>query len=217
MTKPLMALALTSVATVALAAPAAKPAAAPAPASAAPGRAAAVAACERAAQDTLRDTRGASAVASFDSPLSALPGAADAAEVTLRGAGHVRTPNGSRPFSFSCTYDTRASAVVGVVIRDVGTPERATAVRSVEPDLSQISPAACESAAAGALKRRWPGVAQISFNADTRQLSQDAGGNASLRGQGSAAPSLREPATHFSYDCTVDPRNGRIVAVRIAD
>jgi hypothetical protein len=179
-------------------------------------RATAVAACERAALGTLRETRGAGTMANFSSAPALVPGAADASELTLRGNGQVRTASGSRSFSYSCTYDPRNDAVAGVVVRDLAPPERPATARAVEPDLSQISPTACESAAAGALKRRWPGVARISFNADTRQLSQEAGGNASLRGQGNAEPSAREPATHFSYDCTVDPRNGRVVAVRIA-
>ena len=210
MTRAPVALALCSATALVMAAPASETGSA--------GAVAAVAAaCERATQATLRDTRGATAAAGFNAAPTAVPGAADAAEITLRGSGQVRTASGARPFSYSCTYDTRANAVVGVVVRDVGTPGRTTTARPVEPDLSQISPASCESAAAGALKRRWPGVARISFDADTRQLSQEAGGNASLRGQGNATPSVRDPATHFSYDCTVDPRNGRIVAVRIVD
>ena len=211
MTRASVALALCSVAGLVMAAPASEPGT-----SRPIAAAAAAAACERATQATLRDTRGATAAAGFNAAPAVVPGAADATEITLRGSGQVRTASGPRPFSYSCTYDARVSAVVGVVVRDVGSPER-TSARPVEPDLSQISPASCESAAAGALKRRWPGVANISFNADTRQLSQEAGGNASLRGQGNAAPSVRDPATHFSYDCTVDPRNGRIVAVRIVD
>ena len=197
------------------AAPAVETGVAPAPAPA--GRAAAVAACERAAQDTLRDARGASASASFGSAPALVPGASDASEITLRGSGLMRTANGTRRFGYSCTFDTRANTVAGMVLRDAAAPERLPSARAVEPDLSQLSPAACESAAAGALKRRWPGVAHINFNADTRQLSQLDGGPANLRGQGSATPSVREPSTHFSYDCTVDPRSGRIVAVRIAD
>lgn len=208
MHRPLFALTLLLAAAGALAAAASEPAS---------GRAAAAAACERAAQSTLRDTRGAAASATFDRAPSLVPGPADAGEMTLRGSGQARTPNGARPFSYSCTYDTRNNAVAGVVLRDVGTPDRAVPARAVEPDLSQISPTACESAAADALKRRWPGVAQIAFNANTRQLSQEAGGPASLRGQGQAIPSLRAPATHFSYDCALDPRNGRVLKIAIGD
>jgi hypothetical protein len=196
----------------------AAPASAPGGAAAAPGRTAAATACERAAQDTLRETRGATATASFAAAPVLAPVPADAAEVTYRGSGQVRAASGTRPFSYSCTFDTRTNTVTGVVLRDAGAPgQTPPAAQAVEPDLSQISPTACESAAAGALKQRWPSVAAIHFNADTRQLSQQDGGNASLRGQGIATPAVRAPTTHFSYDCTVDPRNGRIVGVRIAD
>jgi hypothetical protein len=214
MNRPLITLMLSSLCGATVAAPASAPAGAPV----SPARAAAISACERAAQDTLRETRGATAAASFAATPTLLPGPADAVEVTYRGSGQVRTAGGTRPFSYSCTFDTRANAVAGLVLRDAAAPgQTPTAARAVEPDLSQISPTACESAAAGELKRRWPSVAGINFNADTRQLSQQEGGNASLRGQGNATPSVRQPTTHFSYECTVDPRNGRIVAVRIGD
>jgi hypothetical protein len=196
----------------------AAPASTPPAAALSADRSAAPAACERAALDTLRTTRGAAAIASFSAPPTLAPGPADSAELTLRGSGQARIANGTRPFSYSCTFDSATKTVTGLVLRDSAstgvTPE---AARSVEPDLTQISPAACESAAASSLKRRWPGVANILFNADTRRLSQQDGGNASLRGQGTAIPALRDPTTHFAYDCTVDPRNGRIVAVRITD
>lgn len=200
----LIALTLAAAAGVAMAAPA-------------PPSTAATTACEGATSATLRETRGAAATASFTGPASLVPGAADAGDITLRGAGQVRTPSGARPFSYSCTFDTRAGAVTGVVVREASTRESAPVARDIEPDLSQISPTACESAAAGALKRRWPGVSHISFNADTRQLSQMAGGSATLRGQGTATPSVRAPATHFGYDCTIDPRNGRVTGMRVAD
>ena len=178
----------------------------------------AVAACERAVQSTLRDTRGASAEPSFSVAPSVVPGPADAPEITLRGAGQVRTGAGTRPFSFSCSYDTATASVSGVVVRDaVASARPAPAARAVEPDLSHLSPTACESAAAAALKRRWPGVTQINFNADTRQLSQDADGTASLRGQGLATPTVRDPDVHFSYDCAIDARNGRVIKVAIGN
>ena len=210
----LTAVLLTTLAAASSAAPAAKPAAA---ASMPAGRGAAATACERAAQDTLRDTRGAAVSASFDAAPSVVPGAADALEVTLRGAGHARAPSGTWRFSYSCTYDSRAGTVAGMVVRDAAPAERAAAVRAAEPDLSLISPAACESAAAGALKRRWPGVAHIIFNNDTRQLSQQSGSSASLRGQGTATPTLQDPATHFGYDCAIDPRSGRVIGLRLVD
>ena len=208
MSRAFVAVTLISVASAGLAAPAVAPA---------PGRAAVVAACERAVQNTLRETRGASAIASFTAPPAAVPGAADASEVTLRGSGQVRSASAARPFSYSCTVDPRSNEVAGVVLRDTGAADRAPVVRAVEPDISQISPQACESAAANALKQRWPTVTQIAFNADTRRLDQDSAGQADLRGQGTAQPAPNAPSTHFSYHCALDARSGRVLTARIAD
>lgn len=204
--------------TGAFAATAATPAGVPAsgPIGGAVQRAAATA-CERAATETLRSGRGAAtASVSFNAPPAVVPGPADAAELTLRGAGRVQAGTSpARPFSYSCSYDTQADKVAGIVVRDAGTPVQGAAPRPVDPDLSFVSPTACESAAADALKRRWPGVSRIAFNPDTRELSQDASGEAHLRGQGTALPNTGAPATHFAYDCTIDARNGRVTGLQL--
>lgn len=213
MSRTFFALAIAMASQGAVAAAASAPAAAPAVSQ----RSLAAAACERAVQSTLRDTRGDSAAPTFSTAPSVIPGAADAAEITLRGAGQVRSGAGARPFSYSCNFDIASAAVTGVVVRDSGSTAAAPVPRAVEPDLSHLSPTACESAAAAALKRRWPGVTQINFNPDTRQLSQDTSGLASLRGQGSATPTVRDPDVHFSYDCAIDARNGRVMKVAIGN
>lgn len=177
---------------------------------------AAATACERAAQDTLRSGRGPAVTVSFNAPASVVPGPADAVELTLRGAGRVQATSGARPFSFSCNYDTQADKVTGIVVRDAGTPAPVAAPRPVDPDLSHVSPAACESAAADALSKRWPNVSRIAFNTDARQLSQDANGQAHLLGQGTAVPNFGEPATFFGYDCVIDARNGRVTGLQLS-
>ena len=193
------------------------PASAPAAAKPAVGLSALAVACERAAQNTLRETRGAAANAVFTTPPTRAPGATDSTELTLRGGGQVRSASGTRAFSYSCTIDSRNNEVAGVVLRDAGTPEREPTARPVEPDLSNVSPLACESAAAAALKQRWPAVSQIAFNAATRTLAQDSGASADLRGQGTAQPAPNSPSTHFTYHCALDPRNGRVLATRIGN
>ena len=213
MNKPFVAIVIATAAQVAVAAAASAPAATPVVSQ----RGNAAAACERAVQSTLRETRGASAAPTFSAAPSVVPGAVDAAELTLRGAGQVRTAAGARPFSYSCSYDIASASVSGVVVRDSGSSPATAVARAVEPDMSHVSPTACESAAAAALKRRWPGVTQITFNPDTRQLSQDADGSASLRGQGRATPTVRDPDMHFSYDCAIDARNGRVMKVAIGN
>jgi hypothetical protein len=204
-------------------APAPAASAVPAAARAANGlpSASAVQACELAVRATLRNARGAAAEVSFNAPPAALPGNADGGDLLLRGAGRARSGGSARTFTYSCTYDTRASSVAGVVLRDAApADERAAAapVRTVEPDLSQISPAACESAAASALKRRWPNVGRIAFNADTRSLIQDSAGTAKLEGQGTAQPQIgSELSSHFRYQCALDAASGRVLALRLVD
>jgi hypothetical protein len=174
-------------------------------------------------RETLRSSRGAAAEVSFNAPPAALPGTAEGGDLLLRGAGRARSGGSARTFTYSCTYDTRANSVAGVVLRDAAAAgERAAApavpARTVEPDLSAISPAACESAAASALKRRWPNVGRIAFNADTRSLMQDSAGTAKLEGQGSAQPQLgNELSSHFTYQCALDARTGRVLALRLVD
>jgi hypothetical protein len=181
----------------------------------------AVQACELAVRATLRNARGAAAEVSFNAPPAALPGSADGGDLLLRGAGRARSGGNARTFTYSCTYDTRASSVAGVVLRDaVPADERAAAapVRTVEPDLSRISPAACESAAATALKRKWPNVGRIAFNADTRSLVQDSAGTAKLEGQGTAQPQpSSDLSAHFRYQCALDAASGRVLALRLVD
>jgi hypothetical protein len=197
--------------------PAAGPAAAGLPPSAA------VQACEQAVRATLRDSRGAAAEVSFNAPPASLPGTADAGDMMLRGAGRARSGGNARTFTYSCTYDTAAASVSGVVLRDAApagdrAAVRAAPVSTVEPDLSQISPTTCESAAATALKKRWPNVGRIAFNADTRSLQQDSAGTAMLSGQGTAQPQLgNELSSHFTYQCSLDARTGRVLALRLAD
>jgi hypothetical protein len=207
----------------AAAAPASAPAAMAAPRSATGLPAAsAVQACELAVRATLRTTRGAAAEVSFNAPPAAAPGAADGGEMLLRGAGRARSGGNARTFTYSCTYDAKNDSVAGVVLRDAAPAgERAATtepVRTVEPDLRQISPAVCESAAATALKRRWPNVGRIAFNADTRSLIQDSAGTAKLEGQGTAQPQPNSDlSAHFRYQCALDAASGRVIALRLVD
>jgi hypothetical protein len=179
----------------------------------------ATAGCERAVREALGNARGPAPDVAFNAPPAIQPGAADATEQVLRGAGRVRGKDGARGFSYSCNVDPRSGEVSGVVVRDNAPAIAAGPVSGapIEPDLSHVSPAACESDAAAALKRRWPNVIEIRFDPATRALQQDSASVAMLRGQGNARPFSAAPATHFSYRCEIDPRNGRISAVRVGD
>ncbi|MGB8519304.1 MAG: bifunctional hydroxymethylpyrimidine kinase/phosphomethylpyrimidine kinase, partial [Candidatus Tumulicola sp.] len=68
--------------------------------------------------------------------------------------------------------------------------------------------------AAVALQQRWPRVSQITFDTETRSLTQQSASRAELHGQGHARPAPESPAlVHFGFDCTFDPRDGRVVGM----
>lgn len=193
----------------------APPAPMAAPAPAAPAAAAdAVAICERAARQSLTRQGALGGEVKFAGNQLAPAGEGRAA---LQGSGTWRNGSTVRRFDYSCNVDLRSPETVGVVLRDT-TPapaEPKPAAAPAEPDLSFVSPAACESAAAAALQKRWPRVSQIAFDPATRSLVQDSVVRAVLRGQGRALPGPGLPTTHFSFDCELDPRDGRVLATKI--
>src|SRR5678815_1488657 len=74
------------------------------------------------------------------------------------GAAVKLTSTGMRSFTYTCNVDVKSSEAVAVMLRD--TTPQATAKGPppkppAEPDLSELSPAACESSAVAALKARW--------------------------------------------------------------
>lgn len=177
----------------------------------------AVAACERAARQSVAPG-AADAAVSFSAPPVAQPGLSNAGQAVLRGAGRWRSASGLRSFSYSCNVDLR-SGDAGVVVRHAepdAAPQASPARAAAEPDLGQLSPAACESSAAMALKQRWPRVSHISFDADSRSLLSDAPGRAELRGRGRALPTPDSPSTFFGYGCVIDPKDGRVLSTRLS-
>jgi hypothetical protein len=201
------------------AAPTLPPTPAPSAASAAMVGAEALERCERAVRQALLPQAGAAAELRF-SAMPPLPRALpEGSPVMLQGEGQWRDGATLRKFKYSCNLDSRSSESVGVVIRQVDRPlaARAEAKPSKDPDLSHLSPSACESGAAVALQQRWPRVSQITFNTETRSLTQQSASRAELRGQGHARPAPESPAlVHFGFDCTFDPRDGRVVGMSLS-
>lgn len=175
------------------------------------------AACERAVRQSLASRAGPAAELKFVAPPAVQPALSNGGQVVMQGAGSWRAASGSaRRFEYSCNLNPRNPEAVGVLIRDLTPPSADTTPRAViEPDLTNVSPAACESAAAAALKKRWPAVSQLSFDSQTRRLSQDSASKGSLRGQGRALPAPGSPLTHFEFECDFDPRDGRVTGTRI--
>ncbi len=178
----------------------------------------ALSACERAARQSLASRGAPASEVKFSGTPSEQGGLSGGQQLVLQGAGNWRDDLGQRSFNYSCNVDLRTPEAVGLVLRDT-TPARAPAKPArpaQEPDLTHVSPAACEASAAAALKKRWPRVAGLSFDAATRSLSQESASKAELHGQGRAVPEPGAPTVLFSFDCEIDPRNGRVLATRIS-
>lgn len=197
-------------------------ASAPRPASA-PSAAAvdgdALASCERAVRQALLPAARTTAQVRFSAAPSVHRSLSSESQLVLRGDGLWRDATTQRQFSYSCNLDPGSGEAVGVVIRQASAPSGATSDSStdIEPDLSHLSPSACESSAAAKLKQRWPRVSKISFDSDTRSLTQQSGSRAELRGQGRAQAAPESPVlTHFGFECTIDPRDGRVIDMRLS-
>ncbi len=193
----------------------AQDAAASRPAAGAPADAAA--ACERAARQSITRQDQVSAEIRFSGAPTVQASPAGDGSLMVQGGGNWKTSAEARRFEYRCSYDPKSPDAVGMVMRDT-TPagsEPKVARPAIEPDLRFVSPAACESSAAAALKKRWPRVSQISFDPQTRSLAQESAAKALLRGQGRAQPGPGEPTVYFSFDCELDPRDGRIAETRI--
>jgi len=175
----------------------------------------AVAACERAARQSLPAPAAQAGDVVFSGAPSVQPSLSSESQVVLIGGGRWRGAGGTRSFTYSCNVDPRAPESVGLVLRD-STPTATQAPATIEPDLSRLSPASCESSAVRMLKERWPGVSKISFDSATRSLRQHSATSAELHGSGRALPTPDAPATFFEFDCSIDPRDGRVVRTSVS-
>ncbi len=177
---------------------------------------AAVAACERAVRQSL-EARGARAAdLTFSTVPTVQAGLSGDGQTMLRGDVQARAAGAVRTFTFICHVEPRTAEAVGLVIRE-STPVAAAAParRPLEPDLTGLSPAACESSAAEALQRRWPRVSKISFDSDTRRFRQLDEITAEFQGSGRAMPTPGAPLTYFEFGCAIDPRDGQVLETRI--
>ena len=186
-----------------------------APASAAeagPSRAASR--CEAAVAETIDRLRGAKPrdVEFVAHRRSASP-ASDVDETSIVGEGRYRSASGSVPFSYSCLFNAKSGTTSGVVLRDALTLAAAPA-RQIQPDLTNLSPAACESAAASLLKNKFPRLSRLTFDSETRRAQGVSASETSLEGQGALQRAPGMNAAAFRYRCDFDNRSGRVVRVQ---
>ncbi|MBK9135541.1 MAG: hypothetical protein IPM15_14650 [Betaproteobacteria bacterium] len=172
--------------------------------------------CEAEVERTLRRIRGnAVQEVQFVAGRRVLTPAGDD-ETSVRGAGRYRMGGGAVPFTYSCAYNARTDSTSGAVFRDA-VAQRAPVERPFEPDLSRLSPEACESAVAGLLKTRHPRVGRINFGSDSRRIEPAERGLVRLVGQGGVQRAPGMFAAPFTYRCEIDPRNGRVVDVQASE
>lgn len=186
---------------------------APLPAQAQADTAKATERCEQEVAETIRRMRGRDAkeVQFNASRRVLLPSGDD--ETAIRGEGRYRAAGGAGvSFTYSCAYSAASDATSGVVFRETGGAHTA-AEKPFEPDMTNVSPEACESAVAAALKKQHPRVGRINFGSDSRRMQPGEQGRVVLLGQGSVERAAGMNLIPFSYRCEVEPRSGRIVAV----
>jgi hypothetical protein len=176
--------------------------------------------CEAAVTETVRHMRGDDArqVQFVRARRSVLPPVED--ETDVKGEGTYRGASGAaRAFSYSCAYNVKSGTTSGVVFRDAGAGRSdAQAAQAAEarwqPDLSNLSPEACETAVAAVLKSKHPRVGRIAFGSDSRKLRPAANGHTVMEGQGSVGRAPGMSLIAFNYVCEFEPRTGKVLTAR---
>lgn len=167
--------------------------------------------------ETLRDMRGKAAQeVQFAAVRRFLP-SASVDGTTIAGSGRYGARVGAaRPFTYSCTYAAQTGKASGVVLKETGTAAP-VAERPWEPDLTHLSPDACEAAAAAALKEKYPPVGRITFSSDSRQLRPAPNARTSLEGQGQLERAAGMNPAPFTYHCVVETKSGKLVSMHTDD
>lgn len=170
--------------------------------------------CEAAVTETIKEMRGRDAQdVQFQKDRRVLA-PTTGEETDVKGAGRYRSAAGaSTPFTYGCAYNEKTGGTSGIVFRDAG-GLRATPEAAWQPDLMSVSPEACETAVAAALKAKHPRVGRIAFGSDSRQLRPAPAGRSSLEGIGAVQRAPGMNLAQFSYRCEFEPKGGKLVAVQ---
>ena len=170
--------------------------------------------CETAVADTIREMRGKEArdIEFIAAQRSLLPATGD--ETTVKGAGRYKTPTtGVHSFTYRCAYNAESNDTSGVVFRETGST-RPAVEKAWEPDLSKVSPDACETAIAATLKDKYPRVGRIAFDAETRRLQPAPNDDTWLDGQGAVERAPGMNSIPFTYRCAFQARTGRLIGAQ---
>ncbi|MFO1218484.1 MAG: hypothetical protein U1E89_08955 [Burkholderiaceae bacterium] len=133
-------------------------------------------------------------------------------ETSLRGEGRYKGASGrAMPFNYSCAFNAKTGATSGVVFRELAP---LADEKTWQPNLTYVSPEACEGAAAATLKTKNPRVGRIVLDSESRRLSPGPDDRIVLEGRGALERAPGMNSVPFTYACEVEPRNGRIVSIR---
>lgn len=173
--------------------------------------------CETAVTETIKEMRGRDAQdVQFNKDKRVLS-PTTGEETDVKGAGRYRNNTGaSMPFTYGCAYNAKTHVASGIVFRDAG-GLRPTEQKPWEPDLANVSPEACETAVASALKSKHPRVGRIAFGSDSRQLRPGAAGRSNLEGIGAVERAPGMSLVQFSYRCEFEPGKAKIVGVQTTE
>jgi len=170
--------------------------------------------CEAAVADTVRRVRGPQAkeVQFIGAKRALSPNGED--EMGVKGEGRYwSSAGGSVPFAYTCAFNAKTGGTSGVMFRETGVVA-GKAESTWQPDLTHLSPDACEAATAAALKDKYPRVGRIAFDSDSRQLRPSSNDRTSLEGAGAVE---RAPGMHsipFRYRCEFETASGKVVDVQ---
>lgn len=172
--------------------------------------------CEDAVAETIKNIRGRDAheVQFVGAKRTLSPRGGD--ETGVKGEGRYRgAAGGSVSFTYTCAFNAQTGATSGVLFRETGgTRASVSAEQAWQPDLTKVSPEACETATAAALKDKYPRVGRIAFGSDTRQLRPAPNAHISLEGQGAVQPAPGMNSSPFKYRCEFEGRSGKLVSVQ---
>jgi len=164
--------------------------------------------CEAAVAETVKRMRGRDVKdIQFTHASRAVAREPGTEEFGVKGEGRYRSAAGAVPFTYRCAYNAKTGATSAAMFREAGAapPDAAP----WQPDLSRISPQACESAAAAILKDKHPRADRIVFDGSSRKLEPVATLTA-LEGSGALTRAPGAPASPFTYRCEYDA-SGKVV------
>jgi hypothetical protein len=143
---------------------------------------------------------------------------AEGYEIRVQGQGHYQQGiiGNAISFTYSCAFNTETGTTSGVVFRENKTLSSA-AQKVWQPDLSKVSPEACETAIAALLKGQYPRVNGIIFLSETRKLQPSSGTQISLEGKGTLQRALGMKPNSFKYQCEFEQNAGKLVKARMID